>query len=210
MKIRESSLAELPVNWLIGKTAMTLLKSRMEMRNMEKRSAFGWAELILGIIFLVLGFYTLSRPLTTALAVVIGYAIGALVTGITDIIAFFRPKRENSVFSLVAGILSLVVGILLLSRPLEGTIMATVLFPIWFIVHCLVNIANLNYIRELKGKGVYIVTLVINILALISGVFMIGNLFVSLSVMTFMVSFYFLMEGAGSIVLAFGKSKEVK
>ena len=53
---------------------------------MRGRSNFGWLKLIEGILLLVLGIYTLTRPDQALTGFIILYGIVAVITGISDII----------------------------------------------------------------------------------------------------------------------------
>ena len=57
---------------------------------MRRRSKFGWMELIIGILLIVLGIFTFLRPGSVLTGAVLVYGVFALITGIADIIAVIR------------------------------------------------------------------------------------------------------------------------
>lgn len=83
-------------------------------------------------------------------------------------------------------------GIMLLVYSTAGEIIMTVLFPLWFIAHCISRLAHLHDIRLFSGDFTYYFTLILNIMGLILGTLMLVNRFSLLSI-RYIVSFYLLL-----------------
>ena len=124
---------------------------------MKKRSAFGWGELIVGILLLILGIFSFARPWSALTGVVFLYGILAVITGIADIAFYVKMERRTGfgpALSLVTGILSILAGILLLVNPGAGRWALVILFPLWFIAHCISRLTHLPWIRMSAGDGI--------------------------------------------------------
>lgn len=67
----------------------------------------------------------------------------------------------------MTGILSILAGVMILLRPVVGTIALVWLFPIWFICHCISRLMNLGVTRVLAGNVYYYFSLVLNIIGII-------------------------------------------
>lgn len=142
---------------------------------MRRRSGFGWLELVVGIGLIVLGVWAFIRPELALGGMVLAYGVAAVATGVADIILFIRVERYTGfgpILSLVAGILSVMSGVMLVAYPGAGALVLTMLFPIWFIAHCISRLSHLYHIAVVAGRGMYYVTLVIHIIGLILGFFM--------------------------------------
>lgn len=50
---------------------------------MRRRSGYGWFELIIGILLVILGIFTFIRPENTLTGIVIVYGLIAVITGIS-------------------------------------------------------------------------------------------------------------------------------
>ena len=90
---------------------------------MRGRSNFGWLKLIEGILLLVLGIYTLTRPDQALTGFIILYGIVAVITGISDIILYVQVARFTGfgpVLSLITGTLSVMAGVMLIITPNAG------------------------------------------------------------------------------------------
>lgn len=84
-----------------------------------------WRSLLLeGIIGVVIGAITFFLPYATALAVVIFIAVWATATGILEIVAAIRLRREitNEWVLILTGALSLLFGIVLVAMPDVGAV----------------------------------------------------------------------------------------
>ena len=172
---------------------------------MKNKTAIGWGELILGVLLIILGIYTFINPSAAMTGVTLVYGILALITGIVDIIFYVKLEQRTGfapALSLVCGILSIIAGILIMFNLAVGEWVLIILFPIWFIAHCIARLAHLPYIRMTSGTGYYYFTIVINILGLILGVFMIFDPFISFISASYVIGIYLLCLGIDSIVFS--------
>ena len=172
---------------------------------MRNRSAFGWGELVVGIALVVLGIFTFARPSSALTGIVFVYGLLAVVTGIADIAFYVKIERHTGfgpVVSLITGILSILAGVLLLFNPDAVKWAMALLFPLWFIMHCISRLTHLPVIRLTAGSGYYYCTLIVNILGLILGFVMIVNPMLSLFSVSYVIGLYLLLAGIDPLVLA--------
>ena len=172
---------------------------------MKKLSGFGWLELIAGIAFVVLGIWAFMHPQVAMTGMVLAYGMAAVIMGIADIIMYIQIERYTGlspVISLISGILSVMSGIMLLVYPAAGALVLTLLFPIWFIAHCISKLTHLPHIRRVAGNGMYAFTLVISIAGLILGFMMLFSPWLTLSTLRYFASAYLVLLGMDGIVMA--------
>lgn len=173
---------------------------------MKRRSGFGWVEFISGLCMLALGIFSFIRPsgMLTGLAVV--YGIIAVITGVCDILVYIRAERFTGfapALSLVSGILSVMAGMVLVAHPGIGAGVLTVLFPLWFICHCISRLMHLDIVRFCMGKGCFYFSLVVNILGLVLGIMMLFEPVFTLVAAGTLIGVYLIGAGVESVVLAF-------
>ncbi len=116
---------------------------------MKNKRAVGWIELILGILLIILAIYSFISPATALTGFTLLYGILALITGVVDIVFYVQLERHTGfgpVLSLVSGILSILAGILIVFNLSAGTWVLVILFPIWFIAHCISRLTHLPFI----------------------------------------------------------------
>ena len=172
---------------------------------MRRRSGFGWFELVIGILLVILGLFTFIRPGSVLTGIVIAYGVIAVVTGIGDIVFFVKAERFTGfgpAVSLVSGILSIMAGVMLLVYPSAGKWVMVLLLPIWFIAHCISRLSNLRIIRITAGDVSYYVTLIVNIIGIVLGCMMIIWPALSLFSAGILIGTYLILLGIDSIVIA--------
>ena len=110
--------------------------------------------LVEGVVLLVLGTTAIALPLlaTLALTILIGWLF--LVSGVMGLIATFMMRQAPGFWwSLISGLLALVVGVLLLARPVSGAFSLTIVLVAFFIIEGVASIMfSLDHKRELSGK----------------------------------------------------------
>lgn len=175
---------------------------------MRKHSGFGWLELIIGILLLALGILTFVKPDLALTSLVFAYGFAAIVMGIADIILYIQIERFvgfGPILSLISGMLSVMAGMMLIVYPRTGVIVLTLLFPIWFIAHCISRLVHLDRIRFIAGNGVYYVSLIIHVIGLILGCLMLLKPLLALTTIRFLAGIYLILLGADSVMMAFSR-----
>ena len=136
------------------------------------------------------------------------YGVVAVVMGVADILLYIQVERYTGLgpmVSLIAGILSVMSGIMLLVYPQTGLWPWLLLFPIWFIAHCISRLTQVNHIRLASGDGMYYFTLVINIIGLILRMHDVFSApLLTLSYIRLFASAYLILLGVDSILMAVG------
>ena len=174
---------------------------------MRRRSVFGWLELVIGIALVLLGLWALADPVMALKGMAFVYGIAAVVMGVADILLYIQVERYTGlgpVIALIAGILSVMSGIMLLLYPGAGVMALALLFPIWFIAHCISRLTQVNHIRLVSGDGMYYVTLVIHIIGLVLGILMFFSPVLTLTYIRLFASAYLILLGVDSILTAVG------
>ena len=110
--------------------------------------------LVEGVVLLVLGATAIALPLLATLAVTIFLGWLILLSGVVGLIATFWARRAPGFWwSLLSAILAVVVGVLLLARPISGALTLTVLLVAFFIIEGAATIMfALDHKRELSGQ----------------------------------------------------------
>ena len=172
---------------------------------MRRRSGFGWLELVIDIILIALGVLAFAQPDLALTGLVFAYGVAAVVMGVADIILYIQVERYTGfgpVLSLIAGILSVMSGVMLAVYPKTGVLVLTVLFPIWFIAHCVSRLTQLNHVRYVAGSGIYYAALFLNIIGLILGFLMCLRPLFTLTTLRCFAGFYLILLGIDAVVMA--------
>ena len=177
---------------------------------MMKRSGTWISMFILGILFIILGLTTLIRPQNALMSIIIIYGIFAMITGIADIVFYCKIERYTGlgpIISLVTGILSVMTGVLLLICPGAGEWILSLLFPIWFIAHCISRLTHLGMMKFMTGKIYFYFSVIMNILGIIHGIVLIFIPAAALISLSFIIGCYLILLGADLIGMSIQQKK---
>lgn len=172
---------------------------------MRRRSGFGWLELAIGILLIVLGALALAEPEFALNGMVFAYGFAAVIMGVADIVLYIQVERYTGlgpVLSLVSGILSVMSGVMLMVYPGAGVLVLTLLFPIWFIAHCISRLTHLNHIRLVAGNRMYLFTLIINSIGLILGFLMFLSPLFTITTIRCLAGIYLILLGIDGVLTA--------
>jgi len=110
--------------------------------------------LIEGIVLLILGAFAVLVPPIATLAVTILFGWLFLISGSIGLsTTFWMRSAPGFWWSLISAVLGIVVGLLLLARPMGGALSLTLLLIAFFLVEGAVSIMfALDHKRELSGQ----------------------------------------------------------
>lgn len=94
-----------------------------------------WVLLLVGLTGIVVGALTLYSPQATAVALVFYVALWAVATGLLEITAAIRLRKQLSgeVWLILAGLASVIFGVLLIAQPAVGALTLLWLFAVYAI-----------------------------------------------------------------------------
>ncbi len=126
------------------------------MRNAVRRH---WGLfLVQGLLMLVLGMLALARPMIATLAVEIFAGWLFLVSGIVGLAGVFTAwKTPGFVWALIRAVVAIVIGVLLLCRPIAGVLTLTLLLAAFFAAEGIAQIiASLSQRASLPGSWLWV------------------------------------------------------
>jgi uncharacterized membrane protein HdeD (DUF308 family) len=135
-----------------------------------------YLPLISGLIFIVIGIYAFTTPVKAFGALALFFALTFVVSGLAEIFYAISNKEEldNWGWALFGGVLDLVIGLLLLSRPEVSALVLSffVGFAIMFR-----SILGMAWSLEMRKYGApdWVGLIVISILGLVFSIILIGN-----------------------------------
>ncbi len=162
-----------------------------------------YIPLLVGVIFIGIGIYTFMSPLESYLALALLFTISFLVSGLAEIIFSISNRREidNWGWTLIFGLLTFILGVLLLLNPAISLI--TLTFYVGFLL-LFRSVGGISYSIELKNYGIlnwgYLMT--IGILGVLFSFFLIWNPLFAGMTLVFWTGMAFISAGVFSIYLS--------
>ena len=108
-----------------------------------------------GVVMVILGILAIVWPVIATLAVDIYVGWLFLISGIVGLVAMFSAKDVPAfLWTLLTAALSLVVGVLLLWKPVEGAVSLTLVLTAFFVVEGIFQIvASFTYRDAIPPRG---------------------------------------------------------
>lgn len=173
---------------------------------MKKRTLAAWLSLLFGILAIALAIYMMANPVAAFGAAMIFLAVIVILDGIASIAFYARFKNATGIgatLTLISGIITIIVGLLMMFNLFATAVVISILLPIVFIVRCAVRLANLGFVKTALGNGMFWMLLALNILGIILGVIMLLNPAVTITAIPMIFCFYLLVLGVEAIILFF-------
>lgn len=174
------------------------------MNNISHRR-FDWFSFLVGILFILGGFLSFSRPDRTLqlLSVIIGVVF--LFDGVFELTIrrrFLRSLHESAAWVIILGTLNIVLGIVFIFHPGFGTLYIAIIFAVWFILDSIMELSVGRLFKGVSG-GYYWLTIIFSILGIILGVVLLFSPVVSALTVVWIVSVFLIIFGVLKIVQAF-------
>jgi uncharacterized membrane protein HdeD (DUF308 family) len=110
---------------------MALTRSSPELGRTQ--AAVWGTPFILGLLLMVLGLFAFSAAAFTSLVTIVVFSVLLAASGILEIVYAFRSRKGGHfLLYLLGGVLTLVVGVLMMLRPLAGLATVTLLLAGFF------------------------------------------------------------------------------
>ena len=155
-----------------------------------------WIVFLLGVLAVIAGIVVVAKPSNslTTLAVVSGIFI--LVDGIVAIVDASTGTTENRGLVAILGVVSVVVGILLVRHPIGGVKAVALLLGIWMIAAALVRVVAAFALPEHRLRR-----LVAAVILAIAGIAIVSEPHIGYATLALIVGIGFIGYGATMIVL---------
>lgn len=173
-------------------------------KNIKNAVKHWYLSLIVGILFLLFGFWILKTPLESYVTLALLFGVVFLVNGIFEIIFSISNRKEidNWGWILAGGIIDLLFGFVLASNV--GLSMAVLPFYVGFML-LFRSVAAIGYAFDLKGFGMrdWYWLLLLGILGLLFSFIMIWNPVFGGMTIIIWTALAFITYGIFRIILAF-------
>ena len=170
-----------------------------EALELETKQVHWWLVLIEGIVAILLGGLLLVRPGFTWVAMIWVLGLYWFIKGIFMIVSIFLDRSMWG-WKLFSGIVGILAGIIIIQHPVGGTVVVSATFIILMGIGGLV-MGIINLIQAFSGAGWGVG--ILGVLAILLGIFLLANTFVSALALPWVTAIFLLIGGIAAIVMAF-------
>lgn len=169
------------------------------------KSNFSLGNLILGILFIIVSIISFKNPSANLTSLAIIFGIVTIIDGIYKLYLKVKIKEllgYKSIALIITAILSIIIGILLLTNLYTTILALPFIFSIWFTIRSINGLIFSDLSRPI-GTLFFILTIVINILGIIVGIILIKNPMIAAFSLSYLIGSYFMIIGIFNIIQAF-------
>jgi uncharacterized membrane protein HdeD (DUF308 family) len=155
-----------------------------------------WLLLLVGLLSIVAGVIILFKPSESlaTLAVIIGILL--LVDGILELVdSFFRETPNRGMVALF-GVITAVIGVLLIRHPVGGVTFVAVLIALWFIAVGVIRFATA--FDEPRHRAWYAL---LGLVEMVAGVVIVANPNIGYATLAILVGIAFILNGFATAML---------
>ena len=165
-----------------------------------KEATWGWWLLVLvGVLSMVAGVIVLFKPGDSLATLAVIAGIFMLVDGILEMAsAFMRGTRNRGLVALF-GVLTAVVGVLLIRHPISGVAAVALLIGIWLIAAGVIRFATA--FEEYEHRTWHAIA---GIIELIAGIVIVSTPSIGFATLALLVGIGFILNGIGLTALGWG------
>lgn len=158
-----------------------------------------WLVLLVGLLSVVAGVVILFKPGDSLATLAVIAGIFLLVDGILELASSFMRSTQSRGLVALFGVLTAVVGVLLIRHPIGGVAAVALLIGIWLIAIGVIRFVTA--FEELDHRGWHAFA---GILELIAGIVIVANPGIGFATLAILVGIGFILNGIGMTALGWG------
>jgi len=164
----------------------------------EVKEATGgwWLVALVGLLSLVVGIVVLFKPGESLATLAVITGIFLLVDGILELLASLFHGTQNRGLVAILGVITAIVGVLLIRHPVQGVTLVALLLGIWLITIGVIRIVAAFESVAHRGMGI-----VVGLIELIAGIVIVANPNIGYGTLAILVGIAFIINGAGMLAL---------
>lgn len=156
--------------------------------------------IVMGVISIIAGIFALANPFSASLAAEQLAGWGFLIVGILDLIAAFRSDERSKIWAILLGISFILLGIMLIARPLQGVVALTVVVATLFLISGAFKVV---WSFQLRGTGAFWMVLLSGLLSLLLAFMIFANFPASaISILGILLAVELISSGVSMIALS--------
>jgi len=127
---------------------VTDTRSQPESGQLQTIASLWWLTAALGVLSVIAGVIVLLKPSNSLATIAVVIGIFAVIDGIVHLVRAIGGDTDSRGLTVLAGIVSLVIGVLLIRHPIHGVTAVVLLVGIWLIV---MGAIRLVLVFDMKG-----------------------------------------------------------
>ena len=158
-----------------------------------------WLLVVVGVLSLIAGVIILFQPGDSLATLAVIAGIFLLVDGILELVSSFLRSTPNRGLVALLGVVTAIVGVLLIRHPIGGVTAIALLIGIWLIAIGVIRLATAFEEPGRVGWRIFA-----GIVELIAGIIIVADPNIGYATLAILVGLGFILNGIGMIALGWG------
>lgn len=158
-----------------------------------------WLVFLVGLLSLAAGVILIFKPGDSLATLAVIAGIFLLLDGILELIGSFMRRTANRGLVALIGVITAIVGVLLIRHPVGGVTAIALLIGIWLIAVGVIRFATA--FEEYENRGWHALA---GALELIAGIVIVANPSIGYTTLAILVGIGFILNGIGMTALGWG------
>jgi uncharacterized membrane protein HdeD (DUF308 family) len=164
----------------------------------DLRTATGgwWLVLLIGVLSIGVGIAVLVKPGDSLATLAVISGIFLLLDGILELYASLVKGTQNRGMVAVLGVITAIVGVLLIRHPIQGVAVIALLIGIWLITVGIIRIVASFEVAGHRGRS-----LAVGVVDLVAGIVIVSVPSLGFATLALLVGIAFIFNGASMLAL---------
>lgn len=171
-------------------------ESRRSSEDVGAVTAGWWIASLIGVISIVAGIIVIVKPSNSLATLAVVSGIFVLIDGVVAIVEALGRDTENRGLVAVLGVVSVVVGILLIRHPIQGVTAVALLLGIWLVAVAVVRLVVAFAVGDHLLRRV-----IVAVILAIAGIVILSSPHIGYATLALIVGLGFIAYGAAMVVL---------
>jgi uncharacterized membrane protein HdeD (DUF308 family) len=168
-------------------------------REMAEVTRTWWLVALMGLVSVVAGIVVLAKPGDSLATLAVISGIFILVDGLAELMAALGTRTEGRGLVAVLGVLSVVVGLLLVRHPIQGVTAVALLLGLWLVAAGVVRLVGAFEQPEHRGRRI-VAAAVLGV----AGVVIVASPHIGYATLALVAGLGFIAYGLSLLVLGWG------
>ncbi|HET7427055.1 MAG TPA: DUF308 domain-containing protein [Gemmatimonadales bacterium] len=155
-----------------------------------------WLAIVLGVLSMVAGAIVLAKPSDSLETLAVVSGIFVLLDGIFELVAALSSRTENRGLAAILGVVSVIVGMLLIRHPIGGVTAIALLLASWLIAAAIVRLVFAFERPEHRVRGI-----IVAVALGAAGILIVASPNIGYATLALFAGLGFIAYGAGMIAL---------
>jgi uncharacterized membrane protein HdeD (DUF308 family) len=157
-----------------------------------------WLFLLIGLLCVAAGIIVLAQPHISLATLAVVAGIFLLLDGIFEVIASFGSATEHRGLVALLGIVTIVVGVVLVRHPSTSIVAIALLVGIWLIAYGVIRFIGAFFQPAYRGWAMFT-----SIVEVIAGIVIVSSPDIGVITLALFIGIAFVLRGIGMCVIAF-------